>query len=276
MKILVIGSINYDFVTTTNLFPKSGETQSGVSFKNFHGGKGANQAVAAARFNDNVSMLGCVGNDKIGEELLQNLKKEKINTSLVSKVDSSSGIANIIVEKGDNRIITIAGANSFVNEKLLTKYFKEINQFDFILLQNEVDETTLKYITDIKSDQFKIIYNPAPYQPISQSILDKIDFLTPNEIEYESLVNSDLIINEKKMIITCGAKGVIFDGHLYEAPKVNVVDTTGAGDTFNGVFVAMLADGQPPNIAIKTAVQAASISVTKHGAQSGMPKLGDL
>lgn len=272
MKILVIGSINYDFVTTTKITPKLGETQLGLEFNTFHGGKGANQAVAASRFGGDVTMLGCVGNDSIGTELLKHLKEEGINTEKISVVESSSGVANIIVENGDNRIIVIPGANGHVNEKLLTYNKEFIKGFDIVLLQNEVDHTVLDYICLNKQDDFILVYNPAPFKEMTQFQIDCIDYITPNETEYAELLKCGLEIELEKLIITCGEKGVMYKNTMYPAPKVKAIDTTGAGDTFNGVLVAMLSKGYSIESAIETSVKAASVSVTKHGAQSGMPR----
>lgn len=286
-KITVIGSINMDIVTSTNILPKMGETVLGKAFHTIPGGKGANQAVAAARLGADVSMIGCVGNDTFGKELKQHLNNQGIDVQNVEPVtETSTGTATITVFDGDNSIIVVPGANYHVTPVYIERLEKMIVESDVVLLQLEIPLETVEKAVEIASKHHAtIILNPAPIQLLSKELLSKIDYITPNEHEQEMLLTSSDWTDEerkeiiKKCIVTKGSKGVsILKGNERQIPSFNVdvVDTTGAGDTFNGALAYCLSIGYELEEACHFANAAAALSVTKFGAQGGMPTLKEV
>jgi ribokinase len=281
-KITVIGSINMDLVTSTNIIPKVGETVLGKSFHSIPGGKGANQAVAAARLGADVTMIGCVGEDAFGQELKQHLKNQGINIDNVEPVtETSTGIASITLSEGDNSIIVVPGANYHVTPELVQKFEPIIAVSDVLLLQLEIPlESVEKAVKIANKHQVTVILNPAPIQPLSKELLLKVNYITPNEHEQETLlISTEWTDQERKQIIekcivTRGSKGVsILKGEELQIPsfKVNVVDTTGAGDSFNGALAYSLSEGYELEKACRFSNAVAALSVTKFGAQGGMP-----
>lgn len=288
-KILVVGSINMDLVTITKRTPIIGETIIGNNFKMIPGGKGANQAVAAARMGAEVAFIGCVGDDIYGDRLLQTLRNENINISGVAKAnDLPTGIATIIVdEQGNNSIIVIAGANSNVLSGSLYSNMELIDWCDIIILQLEIPlETVMECIMEGKKRGKTIIFNPAPVQRLDESIYKYIDYLIVNEIEakqisetdeenYSMLVEKLLKMGFKNVLMTVGENGVLFNEgseikHI-TAIKVNTIDTTAAGDSFVGTFATSIGNGSDKSTAVNDAVRAAAITVTRIGAQSSLP-----
>ncbi|MDW7667664.1 MAG: ribokinase [Bacillota bacterium] len=285
--IVVIGSINADLVFKADKRPNPGETLLGNDFKTVPGGKGANQAIAAARLGASVAMLGCLGNDQNGVFLEENLKINNVETKYIEKVNNvPSGVAGIVLAEGDNSIIVVPGANYEVDKEYIDKNKDVILGSKIVLLQLEIPIDVVEYVIDLCSkNKVKVILNPAPIQKLNRSTLDKLDFITPNEHEFEILYGSnkeEKILKEQKnkLIITKGSEGVVFsDGNqLIEIPslEVEVVDTTGAGDTFNGAFAQSIVKGKTIEESIKFANIAGAISVTKFGAQGGMPTLEEL
>ncbi len=296
-KIAVIGSINMDMTVKTDRIPGKGETIFGRDLRYIPGGKGANQAVAAARLGGDVSMFGCVGADSFGESLLQNLKEQGIKTEWVRKVEGiSSGLAMITVGENDNAIVVISGANGCVTTEYLDTVKEEILKHDIILLQNEIPMETIRYAMSFCDKAGKtVIYNPAPACLLEDDFMDKISYLTPNEHEvmivlekeiHAAVVGRDteqnsldqlLLTYPEKLIVTVGSRGVKAadaDGvFLVPSIKAQVVDTTGAGDTFNGAFAFGLSEGRSFRDAIRLANVAAGLSIEKEGAQAGMPNL---
>lgn len=277
-KVCVIGSINMDLTVETDKVPAKGETVLGKNFAQYPGGKGANQAVAAARLGADVHMIGAVGADTLGETLLSNLQKEKVNISGIEKLEgTSSGIANIIVSDNDNRIIVVPGANAFVTPQVVEKYKQLIIDSDVIVMQLEIPIETVVYALNIAAKyNIPAIVNPAPFQQLPEVIYEKSAFLTPNEIELKGIEKDVNITSIKeKLIITRGDEGVeYFSGDTkrkVRAFSVEAKDTTGAGDTFNGALAMKIAGEAPLEEAILFANAAAAISVTKVGAQGGMP-----
>ncbi|MCG6172623.1 ribokinase [Anoxybacillus sp. LAT_35] len=277
-KITVIGSINMDLVTITKRMPLQGETVVGETFRLIPGGKGANQAVAAARLGADVQMIGAVGTDAFGTELLQHLAKEGIIVDGVKPVtDTETGIATIIISEGDNRIIVVPGANHALRSDDLERWEEKIATSDVCLLQLEIPLPVVERAVSIaKRNGVRVILNPAPAQPLPDTLLDQVDFLTPNEHERDVvLAGRPLKQWAHKLIVTEGKRGVSFQRNgeqvLIPGFRVPVVDTTGAGDTFNGALAVALSKGMALEDACRYANAAAALSVTKLGAQTGMP-----
>lgn len=282
-KILVIGSINMDLVTQTNIIPKVGETVLGEHFFTVPGGKGANQAVAAAKLGADVTLLGCVGDDAFGSELKQHLQTQGVNTAHIqTNSETSTGVASITLSEGDNSIIVVPGANHKLTPALVQQHEKLIANADLILLQLEIPLDSVVAATELaQKHQVPVILNPAPMQKLSKNLILQAAYITPNEHELESLLASTNLSEEEtnilkeKSIVTKGAKGI----QLYESGKeqlvrgyqVEAVDSTGAGDTFNGALAVSLSTGSPLIKASQFANAAAALSVTKLGAQAGMP-----
>lgn len=278
-NVCVVGSINMDMVTTTNQVPKQGETVLGEKFETYPGGKGANQAVAASRIGANVSMIGSVGQDELGKSLLTHFQSEGINCEGIRTIsNTSTGIATIILSENDNRIIVSPGANATLTPEIVDDSRELLLASDVILLQFEIPMETINYTIDLAyKHRIPIIVNPAPFQDIPEDILKKATFFTPNEIELLSMADTPLFQSVKnKMIVTRGGEGVEFrtssgESKTMPAHNVRVKDTTGAGDTFNGVLATEL--GRTKNIdhAVHFANAAAALSIQKIGAQGGMP-----
>lgn len=272
-KLLVIGSINMDIVIETNNFPEVGETLLGNNINFFCGGKGANQAIAAARMGEDVHFMGCIGDDEFGIKLIHNFRDNHINTKLIDTIKgASTGVAAITVSEGDNSIIVVSGANSCLDKEYIRSKESKIKSFDYVLIQNEIPLSGVEEIINIcNENNIQVIYNPAPYDNKSKKLIEKVTFVTPNEIEQNCIGKySD------NMITTLGEKGVLYKDEIIKANKVKVVDTTGAGDTFNGVFTAFLMKDKSPKEAIEYAQRASSLSIKKKGAQTGMPELEDI
>ncbi len=271
-----------DLVSTTDRFPNKGETILGTDFKNIPGGKGANQAVAAAKLGADVTMIGCVGDDPFGPPLIENLKANGVNTDNVEPVTGvPTGIAAITVADQDNTIIVIPGANHHVTPEVVQSHEEVIKESDLILLQFEIPMESVKQAVELAAKHgTKVVLNPAPAQSVDLDLLEKVDFLTPNEHELEILLDTDekkefYQLNREKFFITQGEKGVLYyDGEkeiLVPSYKVDVVDTTGAGDTFNGGFSVAIAEGKSLKEACYDGNIVGAISVSKFGAQTGMP-----
>lgn len=279
-NIVVIGSSSIDLVVKTDVLPQAGETVMGNSFFTTTGGKGANQAVAAARLSNKVYMIGAVGDDENGKQIIENLEQNNVDTTFMDKIENeTSGTAHITLFEDDNRIIVVPAANNHVTpEKVLPK-LERFGAGDIILMQHEIPEHTIKEVTDyaVKHDM-KVILNPAPYRNIDKEIIDKVTWITPNESESELLfengVDEALKAYPRKLIVTKGAAGAMFyndSQQLVKGYKKKVVDTTGAGDTFNGALAVALIENKPLEEAVDFANLAGSFSVTGLGAQSAMP-----
>lgn len=271
-KLVVIGSINVDLFIKTDKIPDVGETLLGNDFSILQGGKGANQAVAASRLGADVSFIGAVGNDENGTLALSNLNNEQIDTSCVTVFDNvPTGVANVISCNGDNSIIVVPGANSLVDDRYVEMMKDKIISSDIILLQNEIPVSGIKKAIEIANEHSKtVIYNPAPFIKEANQLSTLVTYCTPNEIEA-----SEMKINDN-LIVTLGEKGVKFKDEIYPANKIDVVDTTGAGDTFNGALCASLAAGNKIGTAIQFGINASGIAIQSVGAQTGMPYRKDL
>ncbi|MCM3568632.1 ribokinase [Neobacillus mesonae] len=281
-KITVIGSASMDLVVTAVKRPEKGETILGESFKTVPGGKGANQAVAAARLGAEMYMVGCVGDDAFGKDILDNFKKNHVSTIYMEKVsDTESGTAHITLADGDNSIIVVKGANNFVTPDLVEKAMDVIRESDIVLIQQEIPEETVEFVSDsCHQCGVPLLLNPAPARQINKEVIEKAAYMTPNELEASVLfenkdLHSALAQYPNKVFITEGKNGVRFhDGEkevVVPSYTVEAVDTTGAGDTFNAAFAVALAEGKNFEESVRFANRAASLSVTKFGAQGGMP-----
>ena len=296
-KIVVIGSSNTDMVIQSAHLPKPGETVLGGSFSMNPGGKGANQANVAAKLGGDITFIAKVGDDLFGNQAIANFNKVGIDTQFISKdPNNSSGIALINVDdKGENSIAVALGANATLSKEDIDNASDSLEQSKYVLTQLETPIETINYLGEIAERfAFKLVLNPAPAQPLSDDLMRSIDIITPNEIEAELLsgikVNDNVtakeaaeIIKDKgvnSVIITMGSKGafVLSDDlcELIPTTKIDVVDTTAAGDTFNGALVVALAEGKSLKQAIVFANKAAAYSVGILGAQSSAPSLNDI
>ena len=289
-KILVIGSSNTDMVFKTNEFPQPGETVLGQTFLMNPGGKGANQAVAAARLGSKVRFITKVGEDIFGKQSLEGFEKEGLDLDFVLKTPHfPSGVASIVVNgNGENQIIVASGANMDLKPSDLADIIFE--EADLVLIQLEIPLETVRYIIEkCKSRNSKVILNPAPAQKLDDELLDGLYLITPNETETEiltgilpddlnSLKAASLYLHDKgveNVIITLGKQGVYLSNNFYQqiipSEEVVAVDTTAAGDVFNGAVTTALSEGKDWVEACQFACKASAISVTRMGAQSSAP-----
>lgn len=279
-NVCIVGSINMDLTVTTTVVPQQGETVLGESYATYPGGKGANQAVAAARLGANVTMIAAVGDDDFGKALLARLKSEGICTEGVSELPSvATGIANIILSENDNRIIVAPGANKYVTPEMIEQNRDLILNSDVVVLQLEIPiESVIHTVKLAKDNDVKVILNPAPYMQLPEELLLGATYITPNEIEASGMKENALFATiQDKLIVTIGEKGVqltdkIGNKQIIPGYNVEVQDTTGAGDTFNGALAVQLAENVALADAILFANAAAALSVTAIGAQNGMPR----
>lgn len=271
-----------DLVVTSARRPGAGETVLGDSFKTVPGGKGANQAVAAARLGADVSMIGRVGDDAFGTAILNNFKANGVNTQNVKPVTHmESGTAHIVLAEGDNSIVVVEAANREVTPAYVDEAAEVIQRADIVMIQQEIPEETVVRVSEICAQSgTPLLLNPAPARKVPDEVIDNAAYITPNEHEAEILFQGmtpaeALRKYPNKLFITEGSNGVrYFDGEqeiVVPTYKVEPVDTTGAGDTFNAAFAVALAEGKPLQDSIRFANRAASLSVTKFGAQGGMP-----
>jgi len=296
-NVVVIGSLNMDLVTRAPRLPKGGETLIGHSFDTVSGGKGANQAVAAARLGAQVAMVGCVGNDDYGVQLCDALLAEQIDCQAVSTVEDSSGVALIVVDdNSQNAIVIVAGANGAMTPAVIDRFDAVLQAADVIICQLEIPDATVGHaLKRARALGKTVILNPAPAsRPLPADWFAAIDYLIPNESEAaalsglpvdslqsaESAASQLIAMGAGKVIITLGAQGSLFaNGKGFEhfpAPKVKAVDTTAAGDTFVGGFAAALASGKSEAEAIRYGQVAAALSVTRAGAQPSIPAMSDV
>jgi len=296
-KILVIGSANTDMVIQSAHLPVPGETVLGKQFMMNPGGKGANQAVAAAKLGAQVSFICKVGQDIFGQEAIANFEQYGIVTSSIIKdVAHPSGIALIMVDsKGENCIPVALGANEQLTEADINIHRHQVEQCDTLLLQLETPILTVLASIKLASQLGKkVILNPAPAHTLPDDIFPYIEIITPNETEAQFLTgievkdkntakqSAQILRNKgtKTVIITLGAKGAFVLSDTFEgivpAPKVTAIDTTAAGDTFNGALVVALVNGKDLKSAVDFANRAAAFSVTRLGAQSSSPTLEEL
>lgn len=282
-KICVIGSSNIDQIAYTKNIPADGETLFGDSFQMGFGGKGANQAVMAGLLGADVYMITCLGDDVYKEMTINNYEANNVNTDHIQLVKGASGVAPIWVDAtGQNRIIVIPGANNEIDAQKAISSIEEIGDISVLVGQCEIPmEVNHKVFQYAKSNSVTTIFNPAPAKKLEREFLEHISWLIPNENEFELISgmepNDDnfLKFNEEipcNLIVTLGEKGAVLvyenKTHYFDAPSVNAIDTTGAGDSFIGTFAYELSESNSPESCIKKAVEKASQSVTKKGTQS--------
>lgn len=297
--VLVVGSLNADLVVCTPRFPQPGETISGEDLQVIPGGKGANQAVAAARLGSQVSMLGRVGKDNFGDFLIDNLKTNQVNSQLVQRDDASTGTAIIVVDSnGQNSIVLSAGANGKVSTADIES--ASFLHHDLLLLQLEIPLTTvLAAARKARENNIRVILNPAPAKEIPDELIALADFIIPNETELSLLTNqtvddlpsveqaaiSILQRGAKNVIVTLGEKGALIvnkdTSTQVDTYPVDVVDTTAAGDAFIGGFASvlesdsLLSNVQEQALALQRAVRygcaCGALAATKFGAQPSLP-----
>tara|TARA_B100000945_G_scaffold179156_1_gene143649 strand:+ start:1679 stop:2554 length:876 start_codon:yes stop_codon:yes gene_type:complete len=282
-KICVVGSSNIDQISYVERVPVDGETVFGDSYQMGFGGKGANQAVMSGLLGAETYIITCLGSDVYKEMTIENFYSKGVNTEFIQTVEGSSGVAPIWVdETGQNRIIVISGANDRIDAKKAIDSIKEIGDVSLIVGQAEIPmDVNHKVFEFAKKNKIVTIFNPAPGRPLDSLFLKNIDWLIPNETEFEIIsnmpVSKENILTfsnqiNSNLIVTTGEEGAFFveDSEILEfkAPEVNVLDTTGAGDAFVGAFTYGLSIKLETHEAIKFAIDKASLSVTKKGTQS--------
>lgn len=291
-KILVVGSSNTDMVIKADHLPRPGETILGGTFFMNPGGKGANQAVAAARLGANVSFICKTGSDIFGHQSQQLFEQEGIDTSFIfSDSRNPSGVALITVDShAENCIVVASGANANLMPADLMSAQKAIEEADIVLMQLEIPMETVEYVARVACENNKtVVLNPAPARPLSKELLRNLSIITPNETEAEmisgvkitdmaSATEAARVISNMgvdQVIITLGAKGaLVYTSGLAEEVasfKVEAVDTTAAGDIFNGALAVAISEERSLKEAVRFAAKAAAISVTRVGAQSSAP-----
>jgi ribokinase len=286
--IVVVGSINMDLVTRTPRIPLAGQTLTGTGFVTTPGGKGANQAVAAARLGYPVQMIGKVGEDVFGQALLDNLAHAGVGASAVERVAGPSGVAPILVaDNGENSIVVVPGANGEVDCASIDRHSALIRSAGMVLCQLELPLETVSHVLALCADAgVPVMLDPAPAAPLPEAIWSQVTWFTPNETEAALYVGDELAEEDSaKRLLGRGLRGVVLkrgSKGAYVAVAggkaawvrpfpVEAVDTVGAGDCFNGAFAVALLEGLDPFAAARFASAAAAISVTRRGAQASMP-----
>jgi ribokinase len=291
-QLLVIGSSNTDMVVKTTRLPAPGETVIGGTFLMNPGGKGANQAVAAARLGGQVTFVAKVGEDIFGQQAISGFKQEGIDTTyILTDTDNPSGVALINVDAAGENCITVApGANAALQSVETQTALQAVNADTLVLLQLEIPLTTVEYaVKEAAKRGLRVILNPAPAQSLPTDLFQDVFLITPNETEAELLTGirvKDIITAEQaalkfhemgvsNVVITLGSKGAYIhtasESQLVDVPKVTAIDSTAAGDCFNGALAVALSEGQLLTEAVSFACRAAAISVTRMGAQASMP-----
>ena len=289
--IAVVGSAMIDLTAYAKIIPAPGQTLEGDLFTTGFGGKGANQAVIAAHCGAHVHFVGKLGNDLFGDSIAENFKKLGIDSEFLERSDTPNGVAHIWVDaNGENRIVIIPGANHEIELKKAVQAIESIADLAVVVAQCEIkQEVTLAAFSAAKARGCATILNPAPYQPLSSELLEVTDWIIPNETEFKELhgqaPSNDEVLKSfrpgRNSIVTLGSEGAVLiasNGNLtrVSAPKVNAVDSTGAGDAFVGVFAFGLASGKSPEDAMKLGIKVASMSVTRKGAQSSYPSQAEI
>lgn len=289
-NILVIGSINMDLVITVSRVPRMGETISGDGFMTVPGGKGANQALCMARLGGNVKMLGCVGKDSFGPELIEYLKDGGVDTSEIKQTDKNTGVALITVCNGDNMILLEKGANYMITPADIQANHELFKWADVVVMQLEIPwETVFHAARTAKEYHCTVILNPAPIENFNNEILEYVDIIVPNEHEGGIILGKEVTAAEEAKelvsefaekgitaVVTLGGNGSVYgyNGEIrhQRAFETNVVDTTAAGDSFIGGMCVAMCEGKPFDEAIEFATKVSSVTVSRKGAGSSLPK----
>jgi ribokinase len=290
-NVVVVGSLNMDLVVRSPRHPKPGETLLGGEFRTFPGGKGANQAVAAARAGAFTSMIGRVGKDDFGAALVSNLKANGVDASHVAQDAAASGVALITVsDDGQNTIVVAQGANANLAPADIVGADDLFARAKVVLMQLEVPLPAIEQAVALaKSHGVKVVLNPAPAQTLDAALLREVDYLVPNqhelalltgETEVETGVRALRSLGVRNVLVTLGSDGVLLEQETastrLEPYKVQVVDTTAAGDAFVGAFGAALAAGSSPLDAVRWGNAAGALAVTKAGAQPSLPNRAEI
>jgi ribokinase len=295
--VVVVGSINMDFVAYSARIPTEGETVIGTAFQTHHGGKGANQAVAVARLEFPVAVIGRIGDDAFGAQLKEHLEDAGVNVDGVSTSRCSSGVAVIVVsEAGENCIVITPGANALLTPEDLDANIEILRGAGIVLTQLEIPIETVQYLATIcEREGVPLILDPAPAKQLPEGLLDKVDWLTPNETEaaffiengaaklHEPAVMAQTLLAKgvRGVVLKLGSRGAYLAsaaglGARLEPFKVQAVDTTAAGDAFNGAFATALLMKKDPVESARFAAAAAALSVTRPGAQTSMPRMAEV
>jgi ribokinase len=295
--IVVVGSINTDLVAMTEKIPAVGQTVIGTDFQVVPGGKGANQAVAIARLGYPVRMIGCLGGDAFGDQLRSHLEHAGVDTAGVATSEGASGVALIVVSSaGENSIVVAPGANSRVTPRALDANLAMIQSAGMVLAQLEIPLETVEYLALLCArENVPLILDPAPAQDLPPHIFRQIAWFTPNETEAELYLrgcgaDSQGPAEKAAALLAKGCRGVVLKmgsqgawlashdgaGEIIPAFRVKVVDTTAAGDAFNGGFATGLMMGKSPTQSAHFAAAVAGLSVTRTGAQPSMPTMAEV
>jgi len=284
--IFVVGSINVDLVVYSERFPEEGETLVGKNFFMNQGGKGANQAVSSKKAGGDVLFLGRVGDDYFGKFVEAEIKRFSVESNLEKVKDVSTGIALINVDReGKNKIVIIPGANALVGEREVDILRRDFKEGDFLLLQGEIPiEANVKLSRIAHEKRGTVIFDPTPVDESLLRVIPYCTIVTPNEVEVKRLTGNSEVVDGAKRLLDYGAESVIVkmgerggfymskeESFFFPSFNVNPVDTTGAGDTFNGSLASALFLGINMKDAIKYASAASAISVTRKGAATSSP-----
>lgn len=290
-KIIVIGSSNTDMVVRSERLPRPGESVIGGGFMMAGGGKGANQAVAVARMGHRVIFTAALGRDMFGDAAVSSYQRFGIDTSYIVRKDAPSGVALIMVDSaGQNSISVALGANNSLSTEDIRGVLEQVEKDDIVLLQLEVPMATVDAAVDIAAAKgARVVLNPAPAAVVSEQTLSKLYLITPNQTEAQTLTGIEVkdeataslaaqVLCSRgvgRVVITMGSLGAyLYEegmGEIIEARKVAAVDTTAAGDVYNGALCAALAEGKSLREALAFATKASAISVTRVGAQPSVP-----
>lgn len=291
--IVIVGSATMDLVSRAPQVPRIGQTVIGTSFETTPGGKGANQAVAAARLGYPVQMVGMVGTDAYGPAILENLARSGVDTAAMEQVSGASGLAPIfLAENGENAIIVIPGANDKVDSTFVDRHSALIRSAGMVLCQLEIPIETVSYVLALCAEAgVPVMLDPAPAAPLPDQFWGQVAWFTPNDTEAAFYLNNDSKPEDAaKQFMARGLRGValkrggegayvaVAGGRAAWVPPfpVEAIDTVGAGDCFNGAFAVALMEGKDPWEAARFASAAAAISVTRKGAQVSMPSRADV
>lgn len=290
-KIVVIGSSNTDMVVRSEHLPRPGESVLGGDFMMAGGGKGANQAIAVARMGHNVVFSAAVGRDMFGDAAVAGYQRFGVDTSYIVRKDTPSGIALIMVDgAGQNSISVALGANNCLTAEDVMPALESVSAGDIVLLQLEIPMSTVDACVAVAAAKgAKVVLNPAPAAVVSEQTLSKLYLITPNQTEAQTLTGIEVVDEAsataaakaltakgvERVVITMGSQGSLLyeDGvsEIIPAHKVSAVDTTAAGDVYNGALCAAIAEGMSLGDALRFATKAAAISVTRAGAQPSVP-----